>query len=162
MSVFCCTRLRLYTYLQQHGFVPERIEPSRDDPGYMVYIFEKTPELESTLTQYFVKDCYSASNGKHDETDPVPTMIDPSKSDFGTLVVCAVRYCLGRRTYMPELVCNYVRPLLPYLDERTIGCVERDVRECKDYGMDCNCKIWTSFLAEIRQVMEERSISAWN
>lgn len=57
---FCCTRLRLYTYLQQRGFMPERIEPSRDDPGYMVYIFEKTPELEAALTQYFVKDCYSA------------------------------------------------------------------------------------------------------
>lgn len=60
MGVFCCTRLRLYTYLQQRGFVPERIEPSHNDPGYMVYIFEKTPELEAVLTQYFVKDCYSA------------------------------------------------------------------------------------------------------
>lgn len=86
-------------------------------------------------------------------------MIDPTSDDFGSVILCAIRYCLGRRTYMPNLVCNYVRPLLPYLDERAIGCMERDIRECKDYGMDFDRKMWTSLLADIHRVMEEKSIS---
>lgn len=89
-------------------------------------------------------------------------VIDPTGADFGSVILCAIRYCLGRRTYMPATVCNYVRPLLPYLDGHMISCMERDIRECKDYGMDCDRKMWTSLLADIRQVMEERSISVWN
>lgn len=89
-------------------------------------------------------------------------VIDPADDDFGAIIVCAIRYCLGRRTYMPNLVRNYVRPLLPFLDENTVGCMERDIRECEDYGMNYDCKMWTSFLADIRQAMEERSIAAWN
>lgn len=29
--------------------------------------------------------------------------------DFGTLVVCAIRYCRGRQTYMPSLVRGIVK-----------------------------------------------------
>lgn len=31
-------------------------------------------------------------------------MISVSKDDFGALSICALRYCQGRMTYMPELV----------------------------------------------------------
>lgn len=30
-------------------------------------------------------------------------------ADFGILAVCAVRYCQGRETYMPELIRGIVR-----------------------------------------------------
>ena len=32
-----------------------------------------------------------------------------SKEDFATLCICAIRYCQGRRTYMPSLVQGIVR-----------------------------------------------------
>lgn len=31
-------------------------------------------------------------------------MIDPHDDDFGVICNCAVRYAVGRRTYMPSLV----------------------------------------------------------
>ena len=39
--------------------------------------------------------------------DASKRMADPSSDHFGTVCNCAVRYCLGRRTYMPSLVCGY-------------------------------------------------------
>ena len=44
-------------------------------------------------------------------------IIDPSDDDFGALCNCAVRYCLGRRSYMPKLIVDYITPLLSKLNE---------------------------------------------
>lgn len=88
--------------------------------------------------------------------------IDMADDDFGCVINCAIRYCLGRMTYMPGLVCDYVKNLLPYLNDKTIGCMERDIRECRDYGMDCDAVTWMQFLTLVRQQMQERSIPAWN
>lgn len=87
--------------------------------------------------------------------------IDLADHDFGCLVTCAIRYCLGRCTYMPKLVCDFVFPLLPYLDDQTIGCMERDIRETPSYGMDCDYATWMQFLKQIRAEMERRHIAPW-
>ena len=45
------------------------------------------------------------------------------KDDFGGAVLnCAVRYALGRRTYMPGLVMDEIRPMLKDCSERTLWC----------------------------------------
>ena len=41
--------------------------------------------------------------------------IDPTDDDFGAVLNCAIRYSLGRQTYMPHLVMDFARPLLPFL-----------------------------------------------
>lgn len=87
--------------------------------------------------------------------------IDLADHDFGCLVTCAIRYCLGRCTYMPKLVCDFVFPLLPYLDDQTIGCMERDIREAPSYGMDCDYVTWMQFLKQVRAEMERRHIAPW-
>ena len=40
--------------------------------------------------------------------------------DFGCIVNSAVRYALGRYTYMPGVVMNFVRKYMRVLDSRTI------------------------------------------
>ena len=47
-------------------------------------------------------------------------------NDLGTLCICAIRYCMGRQTYMPDLVRGIVRPLLPKLENRDIGVLHDD------------------------------------
>lgn len=49
--------------------------------------------------------------------------------DFGTILICAVRYSLGRQTYMPGLVQGYIRPILPSLDKKTLSVMQRDIEE---------------------------------
>lgn len=36
--------------------------------------------------------------------------IKVDEQDFGTVCVCALRYAMGRETYMPSLVRDFVRP----------------------------------------------------
>lgn len=54
--------------------------------------------------------------------------------DFGLILNAAVRYAIGRQTYMPSAVIDYITPLLPCLDGRTLWCLERDIREQERYG----------------------------
>lgn len=87
--------------------------------------------------------------------------IDLADDNFGAVVNCAIRYCLGRRTYMPGLVCGYIKPLLPFLSENTICCMERDIREAPSYGDDCDLQTWMNMLDEVHKVIEQRELRRW-
>lgn len=39
-------------------------------------------------------------------SDAPKGMVDPASDCFGSVCNCAVRYCLGRRSYMPNFVCE--------------------------------------------------------
>ena len=45
-----------------------------------------------------------------------------TQEDFGTLAICAIRYCQGRQTYMPDLVRGIVAPHLHDLSDKDL-CV---------------------------------------
>lgn len=81
--------------------------------------------------------------------------------NFGVVLNCAVRYSIGRMTYMPHLVQSFIRPLLPYLSDKTLYVMERDIAEASSYG-DTNIDEpdWMRFLNEVRRAMEARQQNA--
>lgn len=60
--------------------------------------------------------------------------INLGDENFGAVLNCAVRYAMGRRTYMPGLVIDFITPLLPQLDNKTLWCFDQDVTEAKWCG----------------------------
>jgi len=52
--------------------------------------------------------------------------IDISKEKFGTLCICAIRYCQGRRTYMPSLVQAIVRGYLKEISDNDLTVMLED------------------------------------
>lgn len=88
--------------------------------------------------------------------------IDVSDDDFGTVLNCAVRYACGRYTYMPGIVIGVIKPLLNELSEKTLRCMERDIRKADRYGYNGNKQEWMELLREIQDVMEKRGIPYWN
>lgn len=93
-------------------------------------------------------------------SDAPKGMVDPASDDFGSVCNCAVRYCLGRRSYMPSLVCGYITPLLPELTDKTLDCFERDIAERKrtgfDFGDSCDYETWDAFYKAICREIEGR------
>jgi hypothetical protein len=87
-------------------------------------------------------------------------IIDPSDDNFGAVLNCAIRYSLGRQTYMPHLVMDFARPLLPQLSDRTLWCIERDIKEAETYGGYGSHVIdephWKAFLAEVEAEVDRR------
>ncbi len=93
-------------------------------------------------------------------SDAPKGMVDPTNDDFGAVCNCAVRYCLGRRSYMPSLVCGYIIPLLPELTDKTLDCFERDIAERKRngfyFGDSYDYKTWDAFYKAVCKEIERR------
>lgn len=87
-------------------------------------------------------------------------MVDHTDDDFGAVCNCAVRYCLGRRSYMPSIVCRYIISLLPELTDKTLDCFERDIAERKrtgfDFGDSCDYDTWDAFYKAVCNEIEGR------
>ena len=82
--------------------------------------------------------------------------------NFETILLCAVRYAIGRRTYIPSLVIDYITPLLPYLSEDVLKLIANEITEHDTYeGSLGDEKIdrpyWEQFLRKIRLEMEDRN-----
>ena len=93
--------------------------------------------------------------------DALKGIVDPTNDDFGAVCNCAVRYCLGRRSYIPSLVCGYITPLLPELTDKTLDCFERDIAERKrtgfDFGDSCDYETWDAFYKAVCKEIERRN-----
>ena len=82
--------------------------------------------------------------------------------NFESILVCAVRYAIGRRTYVPSLVIDYITPLLPYLSEDVLKLIANEITEHDTYeGGLGDEKIdrpyWLDFLRKIRLEMGGRN-----
>ena len=82
--------------------------------------------------------------------------------DFESILVCAVRYAIGRKSYMPSMVIDYITPLLPYLSEDVLKLIANEITEHDTYeGSLGDEKIdkpsWLEFLRKIRLEMGGRN-----
>lgn len=82
--------------------------------------------------------------------------IEPDE-DFGLVLNCAVRYALGRQTYVPISVCDFITPLIPKLSNKTLWCMEKDVANAYSYGDEKIDKpVWMKFLDDVRDEINRR------
>lgn len=76
--------------------------------------------------------------------------IDPHDRDFTGILICAVRYCLGRRTYMPGLVTTWIkRNLDGFIDKIDIDVMLQDIARQEELpggiGDLCDIQVWNQF-----------------
>ena len=79
------------------------------------------------------------------------------RRDFGTVCGCAVRYSLGRQTYMPSLVQQFVIRNLNLIDGYSLAVMVRDVKEAPSYGNETIDKPgWMNFLAVLEKELKNK------
>ena len=79
-------------------------------------------------------------------------VINISREEFGAVLTCAVRYAIGRRTYMPHLVIGFIRSLLPYIDKKTLWTMKQDIAAAGSYGDPViDEPEWRRFLSEVEE-----------
>ena len=90
--------------------------------------------------------------------------IDASDDDFGMMLNCAVRYSMGRETYMPHAVMRFITPLLTKLTTKTLVCMDRDLDEPQIFGGLGHERIdapkWIEFHTEIKKELVRRGEGA--
>lgn len=66
--------------------------------------------------------------------------------DFGAVINCAIRYCIGRRTYMPSLVTSWImKNCSGKLTNKTLWCAKRDIDEAINLGDPQDIETWRNF-----------------
>ena len=86
---------------------------------------------------------------------------------FGAILNCAVRYAMGRQSYMPSLVVDFITPLLPYITSKTLGVFKQDYEinqrtaDENGWAMFGDTKIdkplWDKFYADVCAEIEKRN-----
>ena len=76
-------------------------------------------------------------------------------TDFENMLRCAVRYALGRTTYLPHIVVGYIKPLLGEISLGGKILIKADIdnyleesKVCERYENE-NRKLWAEFSKEI-------------
>ena len=59
-------------------------------------------------------------------------IISDKDNDFGDIMIMALRYALGRRTYVTNEVCTFISQNLGYTDERIKHVMIKDIKEYFD------------------------------
>ena len=86
---------------------------------------------------------------------------------FQSILICAVRYAIGRQTYIPSMVIDYITPLLSHLSYNTLRLISNDITEygsyCGGLGDDMiDRPYWLNFKRKILAEMERRGNEANN
>lgn len=83
-----------------------------------------------------------------------------NKQDKESIYICAVRYCMGRQTYMPSLVVSALKPELPKLDKKTLVVMLRDCEEQEQrnlWGSETIDKpLWLQWRKALEEELERR------
>lgn len=76
-------------------------------------------------------------------------------SDYEHIVISATRYALGRMTYIVSITIDYVLRDIDNnrLSEKCLKVIANDIKECKDYGLECDRKQWLKLLNRIEEVI---------
>ena len=76
-------------------------------------------------------------------------------TDYEHIVISAERYALGRMTYIVELTVNYIMQEIEdnKLSDQCLSIMRDDIKEAKDYGMQCDKEQWMKLLKRIEEVI---------
>lgn len=75
-------------------------------------------------------------------------------TDYEHILISAIRYALGRMTYIVNLTVDYVLKDIENekLSDRCLNVIMNDIRDCENYGMDCDKEEWFKLLSKIEEV----------
>ena len=108
--------------------------------------------------------CINEATEKLKSIPKNPPEIEIDSDDFGLILNCAVRYALGRRTYVTSSVPSFIAPLLPYIDNRTLYVLDQDITDqkyCGGYGDECDHASWMQFHEKVKAEEEKRGMKPY-
>ena len=76
-------------------------------------------------------------------------------TDYEHIVISAVRYALGRMTYIVKLTVNYILQEIEEdkLSDSCLDIIRKDIYSTKNLGMECDKKLWIKLLNRIEEVI---------
>ena len=80
--------------------------------------------------------------------------------DFGCIVNSTLRYAIGRHTYMPSIVRNFIRKYMRILDSKTLMVAIRDIDNELHLGDLDEADEWSLLRSELQARLDEMQDNA--
>ena len=71
-------------------------------------------------------------------------------TDYEHMLISALRYALGRRTYIVGVVVNFILSVLPKLSDPCKHVMIDDIENAYSLGDDCDRQDWMRLLKELK------------
>lgn len=84
---------------------------------------------------------------------------DANIKDFSCIIVCAFRYALGRMTYVPSIVAEFIKTNIDKIETMDIMLM---IKEITEYGYDgylgmvCDAVLWTNLREFLVKELDNR------
>ena len=103
--------------------------------------------------------CVCMDNDKELLLFPQDLLAPIRDADFRLILLSAMRYAMGRNTYMPVVVANYIKRHRQFLDGKFLVLATDDIRRhLEDYAeYDPNANLWHNLLDALKAEQEERA-----
>ena len=83
--------------------------------------------------------------------------INGKQEDISMLMVSAVRYALGRKTYIVDWTCEFVKNNIGLLTKKDLCVMLQDIKQQKEDGTlgdECDIKCWQRLLDVLERYAE--------
>ena len=75
--------------------------------------------------------------------------------DISAMIVGAERYALGRRTYMVQWTCEFIKNNLHLITNKDKQVIIRDIEHPISYGDECDKECWMQLLKILKMEVKE-------
>ena len=99
------------------------------------------------------------NNGKEFLLFPQDLLSPICDSEFRLILLSAIRYAMGRNTYMPVVVSGYIKRHLRLLDDKFLALATDDIRQhLENYAEhEPNSNLWHGLLGALETEQSERA-----
>ena len=88
-------------------------------------------------------------------------LLDPHDDKVGTVLECAIKWTVGRKTYMVSVVTGVISPVVPDLSNKTLLLLEREIVKHERFFDSTDRKEWISLRDTLRQEIDKRNLERW-
>ena len=72
-------------------------------------------------------------------------------TNYEHMLISALRYALGKRTYIVELTCKYIEQQIPMLSDHCKDVIIKDIESQNNYGDECDKEDWMWLLKRLKE-----------
>lgn len=74
--------------------------------------------------------------------------------DISAMIICAERYALGRRTYIVQWNCEFIKNNLHLITNKDKQVMIRDIENPISYGDECDKQCWMQLLEILKKEVQ--------
>ncbi len=135
------------------------VKPSQDCKSVTIdELKNHTSELLDQATEDRQPLRVAVNDGKEFLLFPQELLAPLCDNDFRLIVLSAMRYAMGRNTYMPLVVTDYIKRHIRLLDDKFLALAANDIRRhFEDYGEhEPNPALWQGLLETLETEQRDR------